>query len=374
MPKFINHNDSTTRLDKDQRRPTMAYLPKCTQLSILLGSLPLLVCVGCKEPPEPVIRETAHLTESVDIFEKPLIPKPEKIPQPQVVATVNGLEIHQDQLDREVKNITARMRNQLPPERIAQEKNKILNQALNNLVVQNLLWSSVDSENVEVQDSEVEAALENVRASLPPDLPFTDFLKRSELTQTELAENIRTELRIKALVMQNIGEPPPPTDEDISKFYEANKEQYKVPDRVETDYYLVRVPKDADPVLTQERIDLASTIQAFAAEGKPVSEILAMYPDSEIVRGGPGIFARGQIEKNLEEVLFALETNQTSEVSNSPLGLHIFRAKKHMPAGVLSLGEVKESISNGLTQRETQNRINTFMADLREKAQIEVHP
>jgi len=340
--------------------------------TLLLGVIAVTLASGCKDTRQPAIKEDIKITDSLDIFEKPIIPKTTSIPGQQVVATVNGSPILQGQLEREASSIAVRLRNQMPPERIAQEKDKILNQALNNLITQHLLRSSIESEEVKVNADDVSDAVTNIRENLPEDVSFEDFLKRSGLDAASLKENIRTELRVQALVKQKVGTVPPPSDEKVAEFYETNKERFALPERVQADHILVSVPKDADFATTQERTTLASTLQKAVAGGKSVSDVLADYPESEMVRGGPVTFARGQIDKKLEEVLFAMQPNQTSEVSNSPLGLHVFYAKELLPAGTLGLDEVRDSIINGLTQRETQTRMNQYLQDLRSQAEIDV--
>ena len=331
----------------------------------------LIIC-ACKDTRQPVVRENIKLTDSLDLFEKPLIPKAAATPSENVVATVNGHSILQGHLEREANAIAVKLRNSLPPERIAQQKDKILNQALNNLIIQLLLRGQIESEQVSVDEAEVASGLENIRKSLPPDVAFSDFLKRSNLTEEALIQNIRTELRVQALVKKNVGQIEPPSDAEVEAFYAENEKNFMLPERVEAEHILVSVPKNSDFSLTQERSTLASSLQKLVAGGKTVAEVLLDYPDSEIIRGGPVTFARGQIDKGLESVLFAMKATETSEVSTSPLGLHIFYAKAVLPSGTMPLEDAIAPITNALTQQRTQKRMSDYIKLLREKADIDI--
>lgn len=348
---------------------------KYTRLTLFFGLSALLLCsVACKDVRKSVPRENINLTHSVDIFETPLIPSPNSIPGHNVVAIVNGQEIHHHEVEREAMAVAARMRLQLPPERIAQERDKHYKQALNNVIVQKLLFFTNDAEVIQADPSEVNRTLTEIKSNLPGNTTFNDFLQQAGITEAALVETIELELRMRAVLLQNIGDQPAPSEKDVQTFYESNQAQFRAPDRVTADYVVVPTPAGSDANQTVHQQQLAVQVKDSLSEGKPVTEILSQVSETNRVQGGSGIFLRGQLDKNFEDALFTLKTNQTSEIISTDAGLHIFRAEKISPAGILPIDEVQERIAAVLTHRETQTRINQYISDLRDKADIQILP
>jgi peptidyl-prolyl cis-trans isomerase C/foldase protein PrsA len=80
----------------------------------------------------------------------------------------------------------------------------------------------------------------------------------------------------------------------------------------------------------------------------------------------------GQLEKQLESVVFSLKPGETSEIIETGYGLHIFKAIERKPETILSYEAVKEKIRQFLREEKAKQEAELQAKTLREKASVEV--
>ncbi len=147
-------------------------------------------------------------------------------------------------------------------------------------------------------------------------------------------------------------------------------------DEVHARHILIKLPNSADTA-TQAKIRYrAATIardmknrsnEEFATRAREISQ----GPSS--TRGGDlGWFRRGQMVESFENVAFAMQPGETSDVVESPFGLHIIRVidKRHIDPNAFEAH--RDRIEQTLTNAEMQSQVPRWITGLRAKAAIEL--
>ena len=100
-----------------------------------------------------------------------------------------------------------------------------------------------------------------------------------------------------------------------------------------------------------------------------VAEEVSLSPDGE--RGGDlGYFSRGQMPQEFDAVVFNLKTGRLSRVIETTYGYHLFLVTDRREAHQKSDEEVEEEIRRILLAEKGERAFRSWVASLRESAQI----
>lgn len=140
------------------------------------------------------------------------------------------------------------------------------------------------------------------------------------------------------------------SDAEIQRYYETHQSEYEQPEQIHARHILFKVAPTAtadDKAAVRKRAEeVLAKVKAgddFAALAKQYSE------DSTAAQGGDlGTFGRGKMVKPFEEAAFALAPGETSDIVESPFGLHIIKVESKEEARTQPLEEVREKIVTAL--------------------------
>jgi peptidyl-prolyl cis-trans isomerase D len=140
---------------------------------------------------------------------------------------------------------------------------------------------------------------------------------------------------------------------DVERHYKENQEQFSTPEQVRASHILFKTEgKDAAEVRKQ-----AEAVLARAKAGEDFAKLANAHTEEEIgkTRGGDlDFFGRGQMAKEFEDAAFALEPGAISGIVETPFGLHIIKTTEKRPAATRSLDEVRTQIEDQLKWERAQ--------------------
>lgn len=334
----------------------------------------LLVAVGCGKKKAETPAPQADLSQSMDLFQRP-VPPAQVISPTTVVAKVDGYEVTGAELQNEMAMIVARERGRIPPERLAQIQPQLRAEALDRIIARRLLLSAIDRENVQVTPEEMAAARAELEAGLPPGMTLADALKQRNVTEEEFVRDYTSRLRVQKLMEQqtaNVGEV---TDADLQAFYGENREQFAQPEMVTARHILVAVdPQDTDEAKQQKKAK-AEGIRARLVAGEDFATVAAAEtddPGSKESGGLYGPFPRGQMVPPFEEAAFTQAVGEIGPLVETRFGYHIIKVEKHDQPREVPLDEVRTNLAAFLRGRKMQAAAQTYIEGLRSNAQIDV--
>lgn len=337
---------------------------------MLLG---LMLVTGCgDEGADDMAHGDADMTELDGLFEaNPSSPAGQN--EDQVVARVNETEITQGDLRAEMNMLMGRMQGQVPPEQMAQMQEEMLQGAMENLVIRELLRSEVERKDIEVTDEEVEERVEMLRQQIPPGMTLEEQLAQMDLSVEAFRSNIRMEMAFNKLIEQNVPEVSV-SDEEIEAFYEENQEEYfTLPERVEASHILINTTElTTDEELAEARARIEA-IREQLVDGADFAELAMAESEgpSSVEGGALGAFARGQMVPPFEEAAFAQEIGEIGEIVETDFGFHIIKVTDRLEPGVQPLDENREQIAEFLGSQTRETALRSYINGLREQATIE---
>ncbi|HIE11585.1 MAG TPA: hypothetical protein EYP62_08225 [Kiritimatiellae bacterium] len=295
------------------------------------------------------------------------------VPGPRVVATVDGVDITRAQLDREAETLSANLIRRMGPERVAQLRPQIRKQALESLIVQQLLKQAISNENIQVSDAEVSNRIAELTSTMPPGVTLQQQLARFNVTSQELADAIRFDLAVARLMEKHSPTNLAPSEAEIEKFYQENKPRFSRPETVRARHILIQVTPADPPELMEQKRKKAEELRQQLLQGADFAELAKKYSDCPSrTRGGElGMIARKQTVPAFEEAAFSQKIGEIGPVVETRFGYHIIQVTDHQPAREMPLEEVHDAIRASLTQSKQRQAASDYIEQLRSAAAIQ---
>lgn len=228
---------------------------------------------------------------------------------------------------------------------------RIKEEILRDFLVKSLTLDWSRAQSIVISEATLDKEVDSLRANYPDDLSFRRALAQENLSFSEWREELRYSL-IEREVFKKINEKiKAPTEEEIKRYYEDNKDRYKRKERI----YLRQIVVDEDAKADAIKADLKSGDFAELARKYSIT------PDAK--QGG----VVGWIEKGTVDYFDPLfSAGSGVQTIKSPFGIHLIRVEKKAGASTLGLEEVKPQIIRALrAQREQAEYVAWLDAQLR---------
>ncbi len=141
------------------------------------------------------------------------------------------------------------------------------------------------------------------------------------------------------------------TDDDIKYYYDSHLNEFKKPEEVHARHILVKTEAEAKEIL--------DTIKAKKRTFEDLAKEKSEDPGSKSQGGDLGFFAKGQMVKEFEDESFRLKPGEISEPIKTNFGYHIIKVEEKKDAYTEDLNTVKERIRGEiLNERSRESAIS----------------
>ena len=200
---------------------------------------------------------------------------------------------------------------------------------------------------------------------------------------------------IQKVIGQEVGSHLSITKEEEQAFYDQHQKEMERPESVQLSEILI-APKattppaaSAAPGAPPAADDAASQAAALSADeakandllkqirtGASFEDIAKKYSDgpSAADGGALGVFPRGKLAKQIEDITFAMKKGDVSDVIQTRQGYVILKVNEHQTAGIPPLKEVLPNVENALYYQKLQPALRAYLTKLREDAYIKYMP
>jgi hypothetical protein len=152
---------------------------------------------------------------------------------------------------------------------------------------------------------------------------------------------------------------------EIQEYYEENKKEFLLPERVKVSQILLQNEEKA--------VEILESLE----EGEPEEFKKTARAQSigvEASRGGEmGVFALGQLPDEMERAIFSLKEGEISPVLESSYGFHIFRLDSRYEPELISLEQASMTIKMKILNAKVKNRLERHVENLKKSLQWEFY-
>jgi parvulin-like peptidyl-prolyl isomerase len=301
--------------------------------------------------------------------------KPSGVQESEVAIWVDQVGITSGQVQQEVIRLAPQPPTGLPPEELAKFQLRVLQQAVDNLVVRQLVKSEMERSDILISQADIEVAKEELQQTLGEGRSLVMLLAEANITLKELENNLRLDIFKNKVNQDKIDAAKAAvTEETAREYYDGHLEQFTKPEGRIVSHILVSVPADADEAIQAERRAKIDGIRKALVEGADFEALAREVSDcGSRVRGGDlGVVPRGREDKPFEDAVYSQNIGDIGEVVRSRVGFHIIRVTGEQASEVVPFEEVQSHIVAVLKSQAQQKITSDYLAELRERAIIKL--
>jgi peptidyl-prolyl cis-trans isomerase C len=183
---------------------------------------------------------------------------------------------------------------------------------------------------------------------------YEQALEQNNITEEELREDIRENLPVQK-VQEKVTGDAEPSDEEIQKFYEENKEaQFTTPEQRCARHILFN--KDQE----QKAEDVKKELEG-GADFAELAKEYSQDPGSAEKGGDLGCLGKGETVPEFEEATFGAEQGEIVGPVQTQFGFHIIEVTDVKPKQTRPLSEVESQIRSELSTAEQSEAFSKWL-------------
>ena len=147
------------------------------------------------------------------------------------------------------------------------------------------------------------------------------------------------------------------TDTEISEYFETHSKEFSVEKTVEARHILFRLENTATEEEAEKKKAKAEEVLKMAKQGKDFAELANQYsedPGNNGQGGHLGAFKKDAMVKPFSDKAFSMKAGEISEPVRTQFGWHIIKVEKVSEASEKKLEEVKEDIRKKLAEEKAR--------------------
>ncbi len=315
-------------------------------------------------------------------------------PAPDVMATVNGKDIHRSDLDKAFNNYMA-TQGGAPQSPSPEQADIVRLNLLGQLITNEILDQLAVKLNLTASDEDVNAKLTELKAPYTQE-EFDKKLKQQNMTVDDLKQQIRRQLTSTKLVNKEIESKINITDNDITNYYNVHKSDYNV---IEPQYHLARIvvyPGAAQqsanfpsnkPVSDADARKKIQNVHNRLTSGEDFGVLAASFsedPNANSNAGDMGFIAESGLQQGdpgAFVVISKLKPGQITDIlpvygaagpAPRAIGYAIYKLIAREPAGQRELNNpsVQQNIRQGLRESHAQLLKLAYFEMIRDDAKV----
>ena len=311
----------------------------------------------------------------------------QEAPSADVWASVNGREIHRDEVDKYYRGLASQQGQDPSAEEGLLLKLNIVDELINN----EILFERARKLGLEASDGEVEDKFTELKSPYTEE-EFQKQLKDRGISVADQKQALRRQISIQKLINREVMSKITITDQDVTNFYNANPAQFNV---AEPQFHLaqilvtpvkdpqIRNRKNSDAVTDAQAQQKIAALLKEINGGADFSQVAMDYSEDPVnaATGGdlgwiPDSSLRNPKQDNpdLSRVVLSLRPGEVSQAFRTRDGSYrILKLLAREPAGqrTLSDPQVQQTIRESLRSRKEQLLRAAYIAIARDESRVE---
>ncbi|MCR4432358.1 MAG: peptidylprolyl isomerase [Tepidanaerobacteraceae bacterium] len=281
----------------------------------------------------------------------------------EVIAVVNGENILKSDFDRQVNQVKSALEangQDFSTEEGKKNLQEMKKKVLESMIKDVLSLQQAKKQNVALEPNQLEEAERQLETYHGGKDALDNYLKQQGMDRNSFEKLLQDQLIINNL-KEKLTADVKVTDEDVRKYYDSNKDMFKLPaPEIRASHILVATEDEARKILDE--------IKA----GKDFADLARKYstdPGSKDKGGDLGYFGKGTMDPEFEKAAFSLKQGEVSQPVKTQFGYHIIKVTGERTS--LSFDDVKDYIKSNLESSRKDEEFNKYLDEWQKQSKIE---
>ncbi|MBM4147962.1 MAG: hypothetical protein FJ224_02805 [Lentisphaerae bacterium] len=287
---------------------------------------------------------------------------------------VDGETIPESAVEFEFRRLVSFYSQHMPPSSLREQADTLRKRAVDQAIGAKLLLKEADRLAAPVPEQEITARLASLVEQAGGEAAFNATLKKQRLTLDAVREGIARGRRVDRLVEQISAEVPEPTEDELLAHFEANRNEYIRPDRVQAQHILISAEQGDDAGRATARSRLEDIRERIASGSASFSDMAAAHsdcPSGKKSGGGLGWFSRGMMVPEFDSAVFSMQVGELSSIIDTQFGMHIIYKTAEEQGGAAEFSDARDRIRDLLRHARRGEALSAYVNELKAKAVIE---
>ena len=329
--------------------------------------------------PEPEAPKKPAAAKKPPIAKKPVEGSNSRTVE-EIIARVNNEIITRSELDKAraaaEEDAKQECQGKCTPEQLKTDLEDREKNALRDLIDQSLLVQRGKDMGINVEP-EVIKRLDQIRQQNKID--SMEDLEKAVSAQgqnwEDFKDGIRKQILTQRVIGQEVGSHISVTHEEITKYYEEHKPEFIRPEQVALREIEVNTQGKPDADLPELK-KKAETALKRVKDGEDFGEIAKRLSDGATAKQGGflGVYKRGELSKELEDIVFKMKKNELTDVMDTKQGYLVLQVLERYEQGQQPLDKVENEISDHLYSQRMEPAMRKYLKTLREQSYVIIKP
>ena len=308
-----------------------------------------------------------------------LVGKRERLPDDdamvdRVVCVVNNDVITLYELDEAEMAYLSENRGAASPDAAA--RGALRRRLLDGIVQSRIQLQQAEREKIAVDDAELTAELNEImkKVGAPNQAALEQLVIAQGLTMDRFKKRLRDQLMVQRLTRRKVVLRISVTEQEIDRYLAENREKLETGLTFEARHILFLPEAGGGEEGWGAAKRKAEMVRALLQEGRDFGELAKQYSEDGSGKDGGslGALKRGELAPEIEQVILSLEPGQVSDPFRSQVGYHLFRLDARQSLSGEGLTQARSQIREILFRQKYDARLKEWLAEMRERAIVDV--
>lgn len=257
-------------------------------------------------------------------------------------------------------------------QRIALENQKAV--MLDQLINEKLTDQQAERNGIHVSQEEVDRAIERILAvNRFSEAELKRLLKLDGIIFEDYRKQIHDQILQSKIVNREVKSKVVITDEDVTAYYEAHKDQYAGQIKYHLKHLLMRYDPDGAGTNSRAYEQMQQIYKRLQA-GESFDSLTKVYSQSTTAEQGGdlGVFESRLLAAPIQKAVERLSAGQFTPVLETEQGYQIFYVQEVMDVGGKPLAEASAEIQDKLYAERVEEKFKAWLTELRQRAHIQI--